>query len=206
MLRDALAALNRARLEAVMIGNAAAALHGAPVTTMDVDFLFRATPSNLRKLKAVSRDLHAVIMRPYYPVSKLYRLTNDDRGLQLDFMPTIHGIRSYEGVRDRASTIQIAGQSGLIACLQDIIRSKKAARARVTKPYCPSSTRRSMNKKETRKIQKPSPTRRAQLAALKHESELEMLDLIRRRLSMPVEKRTHFLRVRLPLPHGGSCL
>jgi len=127
MLRDALAALNRARLEAVMIGNAAAALHGAPVTTMDVDFLFRATPGNLRKLKAVSRDLHAVIMRPYYPVSKLYRLTNDDRGLQLDFMPTIHGIRSYEGVRDRASTIQIAGQSGLIACLQDIIRSKKAA-------------------------------------------------------------------------------
>lgn len=127
MLRDALAALNRAKLEAVMIGNAAAALHGAPVTTIDVDFLFRATPGNIKKLKAVSRDLHGVIMRPYYPVSKLYRLTNDDRGLQLDFMPTIHGIRSFEGVRERAVTIQIAGQTGLIACLEDIIRSKQAA-------------------------------------------------------------------------------
>ncbi len=127
MLRDALAALNRARLEAVMIGNAAAALHGAPVTTIDVDFLFRATPVNLRKLKAVARDLHAVIMRPYYPVSKLFRLTNDDRGLQLDFMPTIHGIRSFEGVRSRALTIHIAGEPGLIASLEDIIRSKKAA-------------------------------------------------------------------------------
>jgi hypothetical protein len=54
----------------------------------------------------------------------------------------------------------------------------------------------------------PSPpaSRRSQLAALKRESEREMTELIRRRLAMPVEKRTHFLRVRLPLPNGGSCL
>jgi predicted nucleotidyltransferase len=127
ILRDALGALNRARLEAVMIGNAAAALHGAPVTTVDVDFMFRETPGNLRKLKAVARDLGAVIMRPYYPVSKLYRLTNDDRGLQLDFMPVIHGIRSFEGLKTRASLIRIDGEQGLLACLEDIIRSKKSA-------------------------------------------------------------------------------
>jgi hypothetical protein len=49
-------------------------------------------------------------------------------------------------------------------------------------------------------------SRRRQLAALKHESEREMIELIRRRLALPVDKRTHFLRVRLPLPNGGSCL
>lgn len=49
-------------------------------------------------------------------------------------------------------------------------------------------------------------SRRRQLAALKRESEHEMAELIRRRLDLPVEKRTHFLRVRLPLPNGGSCL
>jgi hypothetical protein len=49
-------------------------------------------------------------------------------------------------------------------------------------------------------------SRRRQLAALKRESEREMIDLIRRRLALPVEKRTNFLRVRLPLPNGGSCL
>ena len=59
------------RLEAVMVGNAAAALHGAPVTTLDIDFMFRKTPTNLKKLKAVAKALGATILRPYYPVSEL---------------------------------------------------------------------------------------------------------------------------------------
>jgi len=39
--------LDEEGLEAVMIGNAAAALHGAPVASLDFDFLFRKTPGNL---------------------------------------------------------------------------------------------------------------------------------------------------------------
>ena len=39
-----LRAMRRHDLEAVLIGNAAAALHGAPVTTIDFDFMFRDTP------------------------------------------------------------------------------------------------------------------------------------------------------------------
>jgi hypothetical protein len=50
------------RLEAVMVGNAAAALHGAPVTTLDIDFMFRKTPRNLKKLKAVASSLGADIL------------------------------------------------------------------------------------------------------------------------------------------------
>lgn len=114
-------------LEAVLIGNAAAALQGAPVTTVDFDFLFRKTPRNLQKLKALARALGAVVLRPYYPASDLYRVVRDD-GLQLDFMGTIHGIRSYEGVRDRAGVIEIDGVRLRVASLADIIRSKKAAR------------------------------------------------------------------------------
>ena len=39
-------------LDAVLIGNAAAALQGAPVTTVDFDFFFRKTPRNLTKVRA----------------------------------------------------------------------------------------------------------------------------------------------------------
>jgi hypothetical protein len=48
-------ALAANRLEVVMVGNSAAALQGAPVTTLDVDFMFRKTAVTLKKLKAVPR-------------------------------------------------------------------------------------------------------------------------------------------------------
>jgi len=76
-------------LEAVLIGNAAAALQGAPVTTIDFDFMFPKTPRNLEKLKALARRLDATILRPYYPASDQYRVVRDD-GLQLDFMAAVH--------------------------------------------------------------------------------------------------------------------
>ncbi len=120
--------LRRVNLDAVLIGNAAAALQGAPVTTVDFDFLFRKTPRNLRKLKALARALGATILRPYYPASDLYRVVRETDGLQLDFMATIHGIRSFEGLRARALTVEFDTVAILVASLADIIRSKKAAR------------------------------------------------------------------------------
>jgi len=89
--------------------------------------MFRNTPTNLRKLKAVAQALRSVVLRPYSPVSKLYRMVNDDTGLQADFMPVIHGVRSFEGLKRRATTAVVGGQSVLVAALEDILKSKKSA-------------------------------------------------------------------------------
>jgi predicted nucleotidyltransferase len=68
------------------------------------------------------------VLRPYYPASDLYRIVRDDDGLQVDFMATIHGVRSFEGLRARAEEVEIEGVTVLVASLSDIIRSKRAAR------------------------------------------------------------------------------
>ena len=127
VLRSVARALRDNGLEAILIGNAAAALQGAPVTTLDLDFLFRKTPANLRKLKGVARGLGAVILRPYYPASDLFRLTRDEDSLQIDFMATIHGVTSYNSVKSRAKFAEVGGEQILVAALSDIIASKRAA-------------------------------------------------------------------------------
>ena len=127
ILHTILDALKTTRLEAVLIGNAAAAIHGAPVTTLDFDFMFRKTPVNLAKLKKFADQVRGVVLRPYYPVSSLYRVVNEDTGLQADFMPVIHGVKSFNSLRARAQRTLIGNHELLVANLTDIIASKRAA-------------------------------------------------------------------------------
>ena len=126
LLKKIARALHNARLEAIMIGNAAAAMHGAPVTTLDIDFMFRKTPSNMRKLKIVENELDAQILKPYYPISSLYRVINDNTGMQLDFMSVLHGIKSFENLRSDAVEVDFDGYKLKLARLEKIIKSKKA--------------------------------------------------------------------------------
>src|SRR5437764_10939016 len=120
-------ALREHGLEAILIGNAAAALHGAPVTTIDLDFLIRKTPANIRKLERIADALGAVIFTPHYPVSGLFRLMRDEDAMQLDFMTAVHGVRSFNSLRSRAMEVTFAGERMTIAALADIIASKRAA-------------------------------------------------------------------------------
>jgi len=77
-------------------------------------------------------------------------------------------------------------------------RASALLRARVIRP-CWRFWRKRCVKKSNR-----HQKREAALAALRQQSERAELDLIRRRLKLPISKRMNFLRVRLP--GGGSHL
>jgi hypothetical protein len=51
----------------------------------------------------------------------------DDEGLQVDFMTTVSGIRSFEGIRKRAVNLRAGAATVPVASLADIIKMKRAA-------------------------------------------------------------------------------
>lgn len=125
-LRAVVEAVHDARLDAILVGNAGAAVLGAPVTTEDFDFVIRRTSRNIEKLREIAEALDAELFRPFYPISNMIRLERDD-GLQVDFLTRIHGIRSFEGLKSRAGVVDFGGWSVRVAHLKDIIKSKRAA-------------------------------------------------------------------------------
>lgn len=115
------------KLEVVMVGNAAAALRGAPVTTEDFDFMFRPTTGNLAKMERAASSLGASVSQPEYPVSRFYKIANLSVGLLIDMMGHVDGIRSFESLRSRSEKISFGGSSLRVADLRDVIKSKRAA-------------------------------------------------------------------------------
>jgi len=119
--------LNKHRVETILIGNAAAALDGAPVTTDDLDFLFRPTPKNIGKLEEIVREVGSSLTQPHYPLSHLYRFVEPQSGVQIDLMGTVYGVRSFESLRSRATRTTIDGHPVTVASLGDVIAMKRAA-------------------------------------------------------------------------------
>lgn len=127
VLERILRAMREARLEAILIGNAAAALQGAPVTTLDFDFMYRHSKANLPKLGVVAKKLGGNLTQPQFPMSELYRIENPAAGIQVDLMARIHGVRKFESLRSRAVRSRIGKEPILVSSLEDVIKSKKAA-------------------------------------------------------------------------------
>ena len=124
-IADALAA---AKLEAILIGNAGAALQGAPVTTVDFDFFYRVSKADPQvKIRQVAACLHADANRPFPALSSVYRLRRERPELQVDLTSSIHGAKSFNSLRSRCTKVQIEGRTILVASLADIIKSKKEA-------------------------------------------------------------------------------
>jgi predicted nucleotidyltransferase len=61
-LDELLAVLVDGGVEFILVGGAAALIHGAPITTQDVDIFHRRDPANVSRLLAVLEQLDAFIL------------------------------------------------------------------------------------------------------------------------------------------------
>lgn len=118
-------AADQAHLEFILVGNAAAALHDAPVTTQDVDLFVRETPRNRAKIRQFAEILGGVLSQPYEPLSRMMRI--ETPLVKVDLVFALSSRRKFESVRLRALKIKLGSRELKVASLEDIIAAKEAA-------------------------------------------------------------------------------
>jgi hypothetical protein len=120
-------ALRMVRLEAIVIGNSASMLNGAPVTTQDIDLLMRDTRLNRRKLARFAKAIGAAAPMP---ISELSKVEWIEGGLAVPVQihyDRISGGLTFSSVRSRAQVVAVGDEKLAVAALADVIRSKQAA-------------------------------------------------------------------------------
>jgi hypothetical protein len=126
------------RVDYVMIGGLAAAVHGSDLVTSDLDITPATSDENLGRLSRALDELHARIRTEGAPEGlpfdhdatslargTVWNLVTDAGDLDLAMMPS--GTQGYDDLRRDAIAVEILGVSTRVAALADIIRSKEAA-------------------------------------------------------------------------------
>ena len=138
---DLFSALERHKVEYVLIGGLAISLHGIERATMDIDVTVAMTPENLASLVEMARELG---MTPVLPV-KLEALTDLEQlaqwhrernldafalkapgpaGITLDVL--LYPPVDFSDLRKRAVTFHAGEVKVMVACIDDLIALKQA--------------------------------------------------------------------------------
>lgn len=127
------AALGGNGVRFVLVGGFAAVLHGSDRVTTDIDLAFAPDPDNLEHLVEALRPL-----RPILPRARAYREDHwDARALGgpwirlrtdagvVDLMRRLPGIDSFDGLWNRAVSVELFGTQVRVACVEDLIQMKE---------------------------------------------------------------------------------
>jgi hypothetical protein len=120
-------ALRRAKLEAIVIGNSASMLNGAPVTTQDIDLLIRDTRQNRRKLARLAEEIGGSAPMPVSELSKVEWIEGRLAVPVEIHYDRISGGLTFSSLRSRAQLVVVGDEKLVVAALSDVIRSKQAA-------------------------------------------------------------------------------
>jgi len=120
-------ALRAAKLEAIVIGNSASMLNGAPVTTQDIDLLIRDTGPNRRKLARFAEEIGGSAPMPVSELSKVEWIEGRLAVPVEIHYDRISGGLTFSLLRSRAQHVMVGDEKLVVASLADVIRSKRAA-------------------------------------------------------------------------------
>src|SRR5260370_12104590 len=120
-------ALRMAKLEAIVIGNSASMLNGAPVTTQDIDLLIRSTKPNRRKLGGFAEEIGGTAPMRVSELSKVEWIEGRLAVRVEIHFDRISGGLTFSSLRSRAQIVAVAEEKLVVAALADVIRSKQAA-------------------------------------------------------------------------------
>lgn len=119
-------ALSATRLEAIFVGNTAAALQGVPVTTQNIDLFVRDTPGNRDKILQFCTALGAARPVNVSELTSTQTILGCAWPIDLLYDQLIGGLE-FASVRSRSHSIPLGDTTATVASLTDVIRSKEIA-------------------------------------------------------------------------------
>jgi predicted nucleotidyltransferase len=133
-LAELLALLLDSSVEFVLVGGGAAVVHGAPVTTQDIDIVHRRDAANVDRLLQVLSRLDARVVDPAGRDLKPERMALSGPGQSLirtrlgriDVLGALHDGKDYEALLTTADTVDFDGRPLRIIDLPTLIAIKSA--------------------------------------------------------------------------------
>jgi len=129
--REILELLNQHQVEYIVVGGVAAVIHGAPMTTFDLDTLIRVNAANAERLSEALSQLEATF-REHHGLGPTKEdilagghLLLKTRAGPLDVLGFIGDNQHYEDLVEASPEIQMAAGSVRILNIEELIAQKK---------------------------------------------------------------------------------
>src|SRR6185369_13125777 len=128
--------LGEYKVDCVIVGGIAAAIHGSLILTNDLDVCYARDPANLKRLADALQSAHARLRNAPEGLPFILDAETLKRGLNftfttdigdLDLLGEVRGVGHYEAVIAGSVTVELFGYSFAVMDIGKLITAKRAA-------------------------------------------------------------------------------
>ena len=125
--RDMLSALSDEKVEYLLVGAHAMAVHGCPRATQDIDFWIRPSPENARRvfraLTVFGAPLQSVVIQDFENPGTIFQIGLPP--LRIDVITSIDGVEFDEAWQNRLE-VQLEGIAAMVIGREQLLKNKKS--------------------------------------------------------------------------------